>query len=70
MIKGKYVSMVTVDFCFEENLPGIFPFDELKEATKNELNEVIKGLIEEELGEISTVTVEQQYADLYRCDGE
>lgn len=65
MIKGRYVGTVTIDFSVDENTNGLLPFDRLQKAVKEELSGVIKKIIEEEVSDIGTVTVKQQFADLY-----
>ncbi|NCE63722.1 hypothetical protein D1159_03795 [Pseudoflavonifractor sp. 524-17] len=68
MIRGKYVGTITIEFCVDENTNGLLPFDCLQASVKEELSGVIKKIIEEEVSDIGTVTVEQQFADLYICN--
>ncbi len=69
MIKGRYVALVEVDMHIEEQ-DGMRPFEDIKNDVVN--GYFTKGLtemLEEELGEPdATVTVTQQYADLYRTE--
>lgn len=65
MIKGRYIGLITVDFCVDENTDGLLPFEQLRKNVTQDLNDFIKELLMEELGDIAKVGVEQQYADLY-----
>lgn len=65
MIKGKYVGLVEVSFCVDENTPGLLPFEKLRRSVAEDFNGVIKKMIEEAVSGIATVEVDQQYADLY-----
>lgn len=65
MIKGKYVGIVTLEICVDENEPGCLPFEKMKESIMNDLNGEIKSLLEDEVGDSATVSVTQQFADLY-----
>ena len=68
MIKGKYVGTVIIDICVDENKPNLLPFEKLKEETEKKLNVVIRDILQDELDDIATVSVSQQYADLYKTE--
>lgn len=68
MIKWKYVGAITIDFCVDESTSGLLPFNDLKKSVQKDLTGVIKKIIDEEVSDVGTVTVEQQYADLYISD--
>lgn len=71
MIKGKYVALVEIDFSYEEeNLPGVLPFDKIKQATQNDLSGQIAEMIQDEVSELGMVKVTQQYVDLYKVEAE
>ena len=71
MIKGRYVALVEIDMHIEEQ-DGVRPFEELRDDFVNgSLTNGLKEMLDEELGEPdATVTVTQQYANLYRIEGE
>jgi hypothetical protein len=72
MIKGKYVGLVTIEFDFEEKVyPTILPFEQLLKVIREDLTGAMKKCLEDEFiyKDICTVEVEQQYADLYLCEG-
>lgn len=69
-IKGRYVGLVMIDFDLEEGKNGVVPFAELDGLVKEKLTEIIKADLQDEIGEIGTVSVVQQYADLYRVADE
>ena len=72
MIKGKFVAMVEINISVDENTRNLLPFDELKSATQKEMRVVIQNMLDDEFGDIGTVGVTQQYADLWKeaVDGE
>jgi hypothetical protein len=65
MIKGKYVATVEVDFSMTEDTPNLLPFDKLQDAVRNGITPNLQIFLEEEVSGLGTVTVQQQYADLY-----
>ncbi len=65
IIKGKYVGLVTIDFSADENDSSLLPFTQLQETIKKDLSGIIKELLEDEVGDIATVNIEQMFADLY-----
>lgn len=69
MIKGRYVGTVTLDICVDENKPGSLPFEKMKESVMNDLSGEIKSLLEDEVGDSATVSITQQFADLYIANG-
>lgn len=70
MIKGRYVATITLDIRIDENEPGLLPFDELREKVVNgELDKSIVAVLSDAYGNISSVGLNRQYADLYRVDG-
>lgn len=68
--KGKYVALVEIDFDIEKS-EGMLPFEEIKKKTVGgELTDEIKDVIRGELiDDYGTVTVTQQYADMYEAEG-
>lgn len=66
VIKGKYVGIVTINFSVDENIHGLLPFEQLEKSVKEELNGVVKAIIEGEVGEIAAVSVEQKEAELHK----
>lgn len=70
MIKGIYVAQVRIDIAVDENSPGLLPFDQMQKALRDQTTEAVKDLLEDELfGDVGTVTVEQQMADLWETEG-
>ena len=70
MIKGKFVATIEIDIAVDENTPNFLPFEELKEAVRNEMEAAVKDMLCEEFGDISTVKVTKSFADLYRTEGK
>lgn len=69
MIKGIYVAQVRIDIAVDENSPGLLPFDQMQKALREQTTEAVKDLLEDELfGDVRTVTVEQQMADLWETE--
>lgn len=66
MVKGKYVSMVEIDFAFDENGNGFMPFEEIHDAVQREMTPHIQEMLAEEFEGCGKVTVKQIYADLYQ----
>lgn len=67
MIKGKFVATVEIDIAIPENAPYLLPFEQLQEAFHNRTEQTIKEILEDEFGEITTVKVVKQRAELYYC---
>ena len=67
VIKGKFVATVEIDIAIPENAPYLLPFEQLQEAFHNRTEQTIKGILEDEFGEIATVKVVKQRAELYSC---
>lgn len=71
MIKGIYVAQVRIDIAVDENSPGLLPFDQMQKALRDQTTEAVKDLLEDELfGDVGTVTVEQQMADLWETEDD
>ncbi|MDB7956287.1 hypothetical protein PNE00_15050 [Flavonifractor plautii] len=68
MIKGRYVAQVTIDYEVKEDMPGLLPFETLKDVVQNQTTDAIKAMLEDEMGEVGKITVEQQYADLWKTE--
>lgn len=69
MNKGIYVAQVRIDIAVDENSPGLLPFDQMQKALREQTTEAVKDLLEDELfGDVGTVTVEQQMADLWETE--
>lgn len=70
MIKGRYVATVVMDFKIDENTPGLLPFDELKrQVTDGELDKGIVAILSNEFGDLCSIGLTKQFADLYHIDG-
>lgn len=74
MIKGKYVTTVTIDFSFSDNL-GCAPLEEMKKNLINNTDAILKSIIEDECcydrkTVDAHVDLQQQYADLYHVPDE
>lgn len=67
MIKGRYVATIEIDIAVPEDTPDILPFDEIRAHAFDLTAQEIQRIIQEELCIDGTVTVTQQYADIYRC---
>jgi hypothetical protein len=65
MIKGKYVAKIEIDILVDENTPGLLPFDQLKNVVHNETTAAVKSVLDDEFSAVGTVTVSQQFADLW-----
>lgn len=64
-IKARYVGMVTMNFEIDENEPGLYPFETIKENAKG-LNNAIGEILRDEIG--GSISVEQQFCDVWRVD--
>lgn len=70
MIKGRYVATIVMDFKIDENTLGLLPFDELKRrVTNGELDNGIVAILSKEFGDLCSIGLTKQYADLYHVDG-
>ena len=67
-IKGKFVATIEIDIAVDENTPNLLPFEKLKEAVHNEMEAAVKDMLYEEFGDIATVKVTKNFADLYRTE--
>ena len=69
--KGKYVALLEIDFDIEKR-EGMLPFEEIKKKTINGvLTDAIKDVVGGEvIDDYGTVTVTQQYADMYEVEEE
>ena len=67
--KGKYVALIEIDFDIKRS-EGMLPFEEIKKKTVGgELTDEIKDVIRGELiDDYGTITVTQQYADMYEVE--
>ena len=67
--KGRYVAQIELDFDVLKQ-EGMLPFEELKKRiTGGELTNVIKEVIVDEIfGDYGTVTITQQYANIYEVE--
>ena len=67
--KGKYVALIEINFDIEKS-EGMLPFEEIKKKTVGgELTDEIKDVIRGELiDDYGTVTVTQQYGDMYEVE--
>lgn len=69
--KGRYVAQIVIDFDILER-KGVLPFEEIKKKTiDGELTDAIKDVVVGEIiDDCGTVTVTQQYADMYEVKEE
>lgn len=69
--KGRYVAQIVIDFDILEQ-KGMLPFEEIKKKTiDGELTDAIKDVVAGEvIDDYGTVTVTQQYADMYEVKEE
>jgi hypothetical protein len=69
--KGRYVAQIVIDFDILER-KGVLPFEEIKKKTiDGELTDAIKDVVVGEIiDDCGTVTVTQQYADMYEVEEE
>lgn len=70
-LKGRYVAQIVIDFDIEEQEgTGMLPFEEIKKKTTDgELTDLIKDVVVGEIiDDYGTVTVTQQYADVYEVE--
>lgn len=49
-------------------MPGLLPFEKLKDVVQNQTTNVIKAMLEDEMGEVGKITVDQQFADLWKTE--
>lgn len=69
--KGRYVAQIVIDFdILEKKGTGMLPFEEIKKRTTGgELTDLIKDVVVGEIiDDYGTVTVTQQYADMYEVE--
>lgn len=72
--KGRYVAQIVIDFdILEQKGTGMLPFEEIKKkAIDGELTDAIRDVVVGDVGEViddyGTVTVTQQYADMYEVE--
>lgn len=67
-IKGKFVGTITIDFDFEKT-SNMNEFNIMHEAITKQLSERIKVILSNEItGKLGSVSVTQQYADLYEVE--
>ena len=57
MIKGRYVAQVTIDYAIKENMPGLLPFEKLKDVVQNQTTDAIKAMLEDEMSKIGRAHV-------------
>ena len=67
--KGKYVALVEIDFDIEKS-ERTLPLEEIKKKTVGgELTDAIRDVIRDEVvDDYGTITVTQQYADMYEVE--
>ena len=66
-IKARYVGMVTMNFEIDENEPGVYPFETIKENL-NGLNNAIREILNDEIE--GSFSVEQMFLDVWRAEDE
>ena len=70
--KGRYAAQVVIDIDFEPDDKSL-PFESIKEGVSKELTPELDRLVKEYIAgedEGCKVTVTQNYADLYKVEGE
>lgn len=70
-VKGRYVATVILDIEYDETEKDILPFEDARRSIcDGELTQLLRECLDEEFdfGDYATITVGQQYADLYRVD--
>ena len=67
-IKGKFAATIEIDIAVDENTQNLLPFENLKEAVRNNMEVAVKDMLCEEFGDIATVKVTKTFADLYRTE--
>lgn len=68
MIKGKFVATIEIDIAIDENMPGLLPFEKMKEAVHNKMEVVVKDMLCEGCRDIASVKVTKTFADLYKTE--
>lgn len=70
--KGRYVAQIVIDFDILKKGTRMLPFEEIKKKTiDGELTDAIKDVVVGEIiDDCGTVTVTQQYADMYEVKEE
>ena len=70
--KGRYVAQIVIDFdILEQKGTGMLSFEEIKKkATDGELTDAIKDVVGGVIYDCGTVTVTQQYVDMYEVEEE
>ena len=68
MIKGKFVATIEIDISVDENTPNLLPFEKLKVAVHDDMEDAVKDMLCEEFGDIATVKVTKSFTDLYRTE--
>lgn len=56
------------DYEVKEDMPGLLPFEKLKDVVQNQTTDAIKAMLEDEMGEVGKITVDQQFADLWQTE--
>lgn len=70
-IKGRYVARVVIELDVDEDEPYLNTIDQLRDVYKNQMTGKIKDVLTDEFDErLVTVTVEKQFADVWRADDE
>lgn len=70
-IKGRYVAQVVIEMDVDENKPHLKTFDQLRDTYENQMTDGIKDILAEHFDvSFVTVTVEKQFADVWRADDE
>lgn len=71
-IKGRYVAQVVIELDADENEPELKTIDQLRYAFANQMTGSVKDTLTDEFDVSScvTVTVEKQFADVWRVGDE
>lgn len=70
-IKGRYVAQAVIEIDVDENEPDLKPIDQLRDDFVSQMTEEVKDTLIDDFGTpFSTVTVEKQFADIWRAGDE
>lgn len=70
-IKGRYVAQVVIELDADENEPHLKTIDQLRDAFVNQMTEEVKDTLTDDFNvPFVTVTVEKQFADVWRAGDE
>lgn len=65
MIRGRYSCLVEMEIEISENTPNLLPFAHIKRIVEQKMTHAVKGMLEEEFGDIGTISVYQNNAEVH-----